>query len=54
MCHNFEHGSIRKLLLNAPTGFNPTDGIGFLAWAARKDADNKKVFTAEVINLPRA
>jgi FlaA1/EpsC-like NDP-sugar epimerase len=54
MCHNFDHESIRELLLNAPTGFNPTDGIGDLVWAARKDADNKKVHTAEVINLPRA
>jgi FlaA1/EpsC-like NDP-sugar epimerase len=51
MCHNFEHESIRELLLNAPTGFNPTDGIGDLVWAARKDADNKKIHTAEVINL---
>ena len=54
MCHNFDHESIRELLLNAPTGFNPTDGIGDLVWAARKDADNKKIHTAEVINLPRA
>lgn len=31
-CHNFEHETIRKLLLEAPTDFNPTDGIGDLVW----------------------
>ena len=31
-CHNMDHESIRRLLLNAPTGFNPTDGIGDLVW----------------------
>ncbi|BDY04082.1 nucleoside-diphosphate sugar epimerase/dehydratase [Ferrimonas sp. YFM] len=31
-CHNFEHEKIRNLLLQAPTGFNPTDGIGDLVW----------------------
>ncbi|WP_047049157.1 polysaccharide biosynthesis protein [Vibrio mexicanus] len=31
-CHNFEHDKIRQLLLDAPTGFNPTDGIGDLVW----------------------
>ncbi|EGA63715.1 putative capsular polysaccharide biosynthesis protein CapD, partial [Vibrio brasiliensis LMG 20546] len=31
-CHNFEHDEIRKLLLEAPTDFNPTDGIGDLVW----------------------
>ena len=33
-CHNLEHESIRKLLLDAPTGFKPTDGIGDLVWNA--------------------
>ncbi|EJG2003349.1 polysaccharide biosynthesis protein [Vibrio parahaemolyticus] len=31
-CHSMDHESIRMLLLNAPTGFNPTDGIGDLVW----------------------
>jgi FlaA1/EpsC-like NDP-sugar epimerase len=34
-CHNFEHEKIRQLLLDAPTGFNPTDGICDLVWNAR-------------------
>ena len=31
-CHNFEHEKIRQLLLDAPTDFSPTDGIGDLVW----------------------
>ncbi|MGO2319931.1 MAG: polysaccharide biosynthesis protein [Vibrio toranzoniae] len=31
-CHNFEHERIRQLLLDAPTEFTPTDGIGDLVW----------------------
>ena len=31
-CHNFEHERIRQILLEAPTGFEPTDGIGDLVW----------------------
>ncbi|MBQ4849191.1 nucleoside-diphosphate sugar epimerase/dehydratase [Pseudoalteromonas sp. MMG012] len=34
-CHNFDHETIRQLLLDAPTGFNPTDGIGDLVWNNR-------------------
>ncbi|OBS94221.1 nucleoside-diphosphate sugar epimerase [Vibrio tasmaniensis] len=33
-CHNLEHEAIRQLLLDAPTGFKPTDGIGDLVWNA--------------------
>jgi FlaA1/EpsC-like NDP-sugar epimerase len=36
-CHNLEHETIRKLLLDAPTGFKPTDGIGDLVWNASND-----------------
>ncbi|WP_050908577.1 polysaccharide biosynthesis protein [Vibrio harveyi] len=32
-CHSMDHENIRTLLLNAPTGFNPTDGIGDLVWS---------------------
>ncbi|MGR5341960.1 polysaccharide biosynthesis protein [Vibrio astriarenae] len=31
-CHAMDHESIRQLLLDAPTGFTPTDGIGDLVW----------------------
>ncbi|MGL5410522.1 MAG: polysaccharide biosynthesis protein, partial [Shewanella sp.] len=31
-CHAFNHERIRALLLEAPTDFNPTDGIGDLVW----------------------
>ncbi|PLT24717.1 nucleoside-diphosphate sugar epimerase/dehydratase [Pseudoalteromonas sp. MelDa3] len=34
-CHNFDHETIRQLLLDAPTGFNPTDGICDLVWNAK-------------------
>ncbi|MGF1697549.1 polysaccharide biosynthesis protein [Vibrio lamellibrachiae] len=34
-CHDFDHNKIRKLLLDAPTDFNPTDGIGDLVWKAQ-------------------
>jgi FlaA1/EpsC-like NDP-sugar epimerase len=54
MCHNFDHESIREILLNAPTGFNPSDGIGDLVWAARQAKRDIKSTTAEIINLPRA
>jgi len=53
MCHNFDHEGIRDILLNAPTGFNPTHGNCDLVWAARQP-NELKTKTAEVINLPRA
>jgi FlaA1/EpsC-like NDP-sugar epimerase len=34
-CHNFDHEIIRQILLDAPTGFNPTDGICDLVWSQR-------------------
>jgi FlaA1/EpsC-like NDP-sugar epimerase len=34
-CHNFSHESIRRLLLEAPTGFVPKDGICDLVWKAK-------------------
>jgi FlaA1/EpsC-like NDP-sugar epimerase len=52
-CHNFEHEKIRQLLLDAPTGFNPTDGICDLVWNARHDnvfeGNTKSV--SNVVNL---
>jgi FlaA1/EpsC-like NDP-sugar epimerase len=54
MCHNFDQESIREILLNAPTGFNPTDGICDLVWAARHSAEDARPVSAEIINLTRA
>jgi FlaA1/EpsC-like NDP-sugar epimerase len=34
-CHDFKHSEIREILLDAPTGFKPTDGIGDLVWNAK-------------------
>jgi len=31
-CQDYQHDKIRQLLMEAPTGFNPTDGIGDLVW----------------------
>ncbi|PTO85991.1 polysaccharide biosynthesis protein [Vibrio splendidus] len=36
-CHHLEHDAIRQLLLDAPTGFKPTDGIGDLVWNAAQE-----------------
>lgn len=37
-CHDFDYESIRRILINSPTGFNPTDGICDLVWAQRNSA----------------
>ncbi|PMO26345.1 nucleoside-diphosphate sugar epimerase [Vibrio breoganii] len=34
-CHDFDHKAIRQILLNAPTQFNPTDGIEDLVWKSK-------------------
>lgn len=52
LCHAFDHEGIRDILLSAPTGFNPIDGIGDLVWAARQPKKNEPS-VAEVINLKR-
>ncbi|WP_318476215.1 nucleoside-diphosphate sugar epimerase/dehydratase [Photobacterium leiognathi] len=31
-CHDFKHEDIRQILLDAPTDFKPTDGIGDVVW----------------------
>ncbi|MCH4293896.1 polysaccharide biosynthesis protein [Shewanella sp. 3B26] len=36
-CHAFDHETIRELLLKAPTGFNPTDGICDLVWLNKQN-----------------
>lgn len=37
-CHLFDHEGIRRLLLQAPTGFVPKDGICDLVWNAKEKA----------------
>ena len=37
-CHQFDHEEIRRLLLQAPTGFVPKDGICDLVWMAKEKA----------------
>lgn len=34
-CHDFDHQRIRQLLLDAPTGFNPSDSICDLVWCQK-------------------
>ncbi|MOA55117.1 hypothetical protein D3C78_1788520 [compost metagenome] len=34
-CHHFDHEQLRRLLLEAPAAFTPTDGICDLVWKAR-------------------
>ncbi|EHG1304679.1 TPA: polysaccharide biosynthesis protein [Vibrio parahaemolyticus] len=48
-CHSMDHENIRSLLLNAPTGFNPTDGIGDLVWS-HNQLELNLVDTALVVN----
>ncbi|QDF67632.1 polysaccharide biosynthesis protein [Shewanella sp. SNU WT4] len=47
-CHEFDHEQIREILLAAPTGFNPTDGICDLVW---KQKLNYEKTIAKVVNL---
>lgn len=37
-CHEFNHEAIREILLSAPTGFAPTDGICDLVWQQKKSS----------------
>ncbi|WP_318462727.1 nucleoside-diphosphate sugar epimerase/dehydratase [Photobacterium leiognathi] len=36
-CHDFKHEDIRQILLDAPTDFKPTDGIGDVVWKAKNN-----------------
>lgn len=49
-CHVFDHELIRELLMTAPTGFNPTDGICDLVWQKNHSMKQK---TAEIIELKK-
>ncbi|MFV7706693.1 polysaccharide biosynthesis protein [Shewanella algae] len=42
-CHDFDHEAIRDLLLKAPTGFNPSDGICDLVWLSKHKSQNSNV-----------
>ena len=42
-CHQFAHEEIRRLLLQAPTGFVPKDGICDLVWTAKEKAVKQEV-----------
>ncbi|EHZ2902536.1 polysaccharide biosynthesis protein [Vibrio vulnificus] len=50
-CHEFDHETIRQILLEAPTGFNPTDGIGDLVWNAKRKLNASK---NKVVDLAKA
>ncbi|ELI9684341.1 polysaccharide biosynthesis protein [Vibrio vulnificus] len=50
-CHEFDHETIRQILLETPTGFNPTDGIGDLVWNAKQKLNASK---NKVIDLAKA
>ncbi|EGR9009291.1 polysaccharide biosynthesis protein [Vibrio vulnificus] len=50
-CHEFDHETIRQILLETPTGFNPTDGIGDLVWNAKRQLNASK---NKVIDLAKA
>lgn len=49
-CHEFNHEAIREILLSAPTGFAPTDGICDLVWQQKKSSKPIDV-KAKVVNL---
>ncbi|MGL1028197.1 polysaccharide biosynthesis protein [Vibrio vulnificus] len=50
-CHEFDHETIRQILLETPTGFNPTDGIGDLVWNAKR---KRNVDKAPVVAIVKA
>lgn len=49
-CHAVDHERIRELLLEAPTGFNPTDGIGDLVWNHNRVCRLTLVETDDAVN----
>ncbi len=48
-CHNMKHETIRQLLIEAPTAFQPTDGISDLVWK-----ENVKIKPNNVVNFFKA
>ncbi|MBS0043577.1 polysaccharide biosynthesis protein [Shewanella sp. M16] len=53
-CHEFNHEVIREILLSAPTGFAPKDGICDLVWLAKSGVDKANKHIAEVVKLVKA
>jgi FlaA1/EpsC-like NDP-sugar epimerase len=49
-CYEFDHERIRALLIEAPTDFQPTDGIGDLVWNAKKSLEGN-IDESKVISL---
>ncbi|GGI67269.1 polysaccharide biosynthesis protein [Shewanella gelidii] len=51
-CHEFDHQTIRDILLQTPTGFNPTDGICDLVWQQRqiKKAPSKDEIVVNLVS----
>ncbi|ETX12591.1 nucleoside-diphosphate sugar epimerase [Marinomonas ushuaiensis DSM 15871] len=49
-CHEFDHVKIRELLIEAPTDFQPTDGIGDLVWNAKKSLE-QNIDESKIISL---
>ena len=47
-CHNFDHQTIRDILLTSPIAFNPTDGICDLVWLERM---RETELAKKVVNL---
>ena len=50
-CHNFDNETIRQLLLDAPTAFNPTDGICDLVWNAKHRKASAAIPIDNIVNL---
>ncbi|MDX2322621.1 MAG: nucleoside-diphosphate sugar epimerase/dehydratase [Moritella sp.] len=50
-CHHFEHEKIRALLLNAPTGFAPSDGICDLLWLEKNKDQRMNAEEGNIIPL---
>lgn len=50
-CHEFNHEAIREILLLAPTGFAPTDGICDLVWLNKLQQETIHTRVAEVVNF---
>jgi FlaA1/EpsC-like NDP-sugar epimerase len=49
-CDDFDHEKIRSILIEAPTDFEPTDGIGDLVWNAKKRQARNDI-TSNVVTL---
>lgn len=50
-CHEFQHEAIRDILLSAPTGFNPTDGICDLVWQQREGEHQQSSKDENVLSI---